>query len=102
MELRSKLDASSNQITELKDAQQRQIEMIDAVARQRDMYRVLLAQAGHNMGNIRAFIHDVCLCARKQIIIAKTSLNTKTDKIEKLSKTLLFPSSALCARVLRA
>ena len=31
----------------------------------------------------------------KQIIIAKTSLNTKTDKIEKLSKTLLFPSSAL-------
>ena len=64
MELRSKLDASSNQITELKDAQQRQIEMIDAVARQRDMYRVLLAQAGHNMGNTRAFIHDVCLCAR--------------------------------------
>ena len=31
----------------------------------------------------------------KQNIIAKTSLNTKTDKIEKLSKTPLFPSSAL-------
>ena len=31
----------------------------------------------------------------KQNIIAKTSMNTKTDKIEKLSKTLLFPSSAL-------
>ena len=31
----------------------------------------------------------------KQNIIANTSLNTKTDKIEKLSKTILFPSSAL-------
>ena len=31
----------------------------------------------------------------KQNMIAKTSMNTKTDKIEKLSKTLLFPSSAL-------
>ena len=31
----------------------------------------------------------------KQNIIAETSMNTKTDKIEKLSKTLLFPSSAL-------
>ena len=30
----------------------------------------------------------------KQNMIAKTSMNTKTDKIEKLSKTLLFPSSA--------
>ena len=31
----------------------------------------------------------------KQNIIAKTSLNTKTDKIEKLSKTQLFPSSVI-------
>ena len=31
----------------------------------------------------------------KQNIVGKTSLNTKTDKIEKLSKILLFPSSAL-------
>ena len=31
----------------------------------------------------------------KENIIGKTSLNTKTDKIEKFSKTLLFPSSAL-------
>ena len=30
----------------------------------------------------------------KQNIIRKTSLNTKTDKVEKLSKTLLFSSSA--------
>ena len=30
----------------------------------------------------------------KQNIIRKTSLNTKTDKVEKLSKTLVFPSSA--------
>ena len=30
----------------------------------------------------------------KQNVIGKTSLNTKTDKIEKLSKTPLFPSSA--------
>ena len=35
-----------------------------------------------------------CNMNSKQNIIVKTSLNTKTDKIEKLSKTLLFPSSA--------
>ena len=38
----------------------------------------------------------------KQNIIAKTSMNTKTDKIEKLSKTLLFPSSALFFSFIRA
>ena len=50
VELRAKLDSAADQIKDLKDAQLRQIEMVEAVARQRDMYRVLLAQAGHTMG----------------------------------------------------
>ena len=36
----------------------------------------------------------ICYENSKQNIIAKISMNTKRDKIEKLSKTLLFPSSA--------
>ena len=50
VELRAKLETAGDQIKELKGAQEQQVEMVEAVARQRDMYRVLLAQAGHNIG----------------------------------------------------
>ena len=50
VELRAKLEAAADLAEELRLAQQRQVEMVSAVARQRDMYRVLLSQAGHNMG----------------------------------------------------
>ena len=43
---------------------------------------------------VRLQLHTSISKNSKQNIIAKTSMNTKTDKIEKLSKTLLFPSSA--------
>ena len=50
VELRAKLETAGDHVKELKLAQEQQVEMVEAVARQRDMYRVLLAQAGHNIG----------------------------------------------------
>ncbi|XP_038056577.1 nucleoprotein TPR-like [Patiria miniata] len=44
--LKQQLDAASQDIQEMREARARQTEMVEAIVRQRDMYRVLLQQSG--------------------------------------------------------
>ncbi|XP_028412966.1 nucleoprotein TPR-like isoform X2 [Dendronephthya gigantea] len=47
-ELKQKLDEALNELEELKESRERQTSMVEAVVRQRDMYRVLLANTGQS------------------------------------------------------
>ncbi|XP_046856770.1 nucleoprotein TPR-like isoform X3 [Xenia sp. Carnegie-2017] len=47
IDMKRKLDEALQELEELKDSRQRQTSMVEAVVRQRDMYRVLLANNGH-------------------------------------------------------
>ena len=42
--MRAQIESFKDQIKELKSAHGRQVELVEAVAKQRDMYRVLLTQ----------------------------------------------------------
>ena len=44
-ELRGQLDSALTEVEELRDARERQKEMVEAIVKQRDMYRTLLAQS---------------------------------------------------------
>ena len=44
-ELRGQLDSALKEVEEMRDARERQKEMVEAIVKQRDMYRTLLAQS---------------------------------------------------------
>ncbi|XP_071835519.1 nucleoprotein TPR-like isoform X3 [Apostichopus japonicus] len=46
LELKTKLESALEEVAEMRDGRRRQMEMVESVVRQRDMYRVLLAQNG--------------------------------------------------------
>ncbi|KAL4235843.1 hypothetical protein ACF0H5_004232 [Mactra antiquata] len=94
-ELRDELDQTLEELTQIKDARQKQAEMVESIVRQRDMYRILLQQSTTEPLEISAISHPNDSSMNTSSLKSPVKIAGKSQDIEATLKKLDDANNAL-------